>query len=154
MRAIQGVLLVAMLVSPAVASGQSSFELYGAAGPTLLDSGNSVAVGAGFSPTSYLTVVFNFERTHLVSRTERYDDIISIFRGGTLFLGTTEVRYTPFHRNRVGPFVLAGMATGASRPNVNETFRNPVTNYVLAVFLGGGINVPLGDGMTFFADAA
>lgn len=153
MRAIPGLVLVSMLVAPAIANGQSSFELYGAAGPTISDAGNSVAVGAGFSPTSYLTMVFNFERTHVSTRTERHDNVISSFRGGTLFLGTAEVRYTPFRRHRLGPFALAGMASGVSRLNVNEIFRNPATNYVRAVFLGGGVNVPVGDRITVFGDA-
>jgi hypothetical protein len=39
-----------------------------------------------------------------------------------------------------------------SRPNVNEIFRNRVTNYVQAIFLGGGVHVPLGERMTVFAD--
>ena len=152
MRIISAVMFLTLVVSPAVASGQS-LELYGSAGPTITDTGNSFAAGAGFSPTSYLTMVFTFERTHLSTRTRRYDDVVSSFRGGTLFLGNAEVRYTPFRRNRVGPYALAGLATGVSRPNVNELFRNRVTNHVQAIFLGGGVHVPLGERMTVFADA-
>jgi hypothetical protein len=146
------VLFVILLLSPTAANGQS-LELYGSAGPTLTDTGNSFAAGAGFSPTSYLTLVFTFERTHLSTETKRDDDVISSFRGGTLFLGTAEVRYTPFRRNRVGPFALAGLATGVSRPNVNELFRNPATNFVQAMFVGGGVQAPVGERMTVFAEA-
>jgi hypothetical protein len=145
-------MLLILLVAPAVANGQS-LELYGSAGPTITDTGNSFAAGAGFSPTSYLALVFTFERTHLSTRTRRYDNVASSFRGGTLFLGTAEVRYTPFRRNRVGPFALAGLATGVSRPNVSEIFRDAVTNHVQAFFVGGGVQVPVGERITVFADA-
>lgn len=148
-----GVLLfVILLLSPGVASAQS-FGLYGSAGPTLIDAGHSFAAGAGFSPASRLSFVFGFERTHLSSRTTRDRDTVSHFRGGTLFLGTAEVRFAPLGRGRVGPFALAGIAAGVSRPNVNEVFPDPVTNGARALFFGGGIDVPLGDRFSIIADA-
>jgi hypothetical protein len=144
-------MLLMLLVSPHVASSQS-LELLGSAGPTITDTGSSFAVGAGFSPTSRITVLFNFERTHLASRTTRHDDVISSFRGGTLFLGTGEFRYTPFGRARFGPYALAGVAAGVSQPNVNDQFRDRVTNPVRGMFVGGGVNVPAGERLTIFAD--
>lgn len=42
------------------------------------------------------------------------------FRGGTLLLGTAELRFAPLGRRRWGPFALAGVAAGQSRRNVNE----------------------------------
>ena len=45
------------------------------------------------------------------------------------------------------------MAAGVSHPNVNDVFTDRVTNEVRAFFLGGGINVPLGNQLTVFADA-
>jgi hypothetical protein len=140
------------LTMPDVTHGQS-FELHGSAGPTITDRGNSFALGAGFSPTSRLTVVVGVDRTHLSSRTRREGDVTSTFRGGTLLLGTAEVRFAPFAGARVGPFALAGVAAGVSRPNVNETFPTRVRNDVRAVFVGGGVNVPLSDTLAFVADA-
>jgi hypothetical protein len=140
-----------MMISPAVAHGQS-MELYGAAGPTITDAGNSLAIGAGFSPTSRLTVGFNFERTHLSSWTRRDGDVTSFFRGGTLFLGTAELRVVPFRRDRFGPYGLTGIAIGLSRPNVNALFPNRVTNEVRAIFAGAGLQAPLGERITVFAD--
>ena len=141
-----------LLVGPRVANAQS-FGLYGSAGPTITDAGNSFAAGAGFSPTSRLSIVFGFDRTRISSRTTRSQDSISHFRGGTLFLGTAELRFAPFGHGRFGPFGLAGLAAGVSRPNVNDVFRNRITNDVRAIFFGGGIDVPLGDGLSLFADA-
>jgi hypothetical protein len=144
-------MLLMLLVSPGVANSQS-LELFGSAGPTITDVGNSFAVGAGFSPTDYITLVFNFDRTHLSSQSSRDGDVFSYFRGGTLFLGTGEIRYTPFRRHRFGPYGLAGVAAGVSRPNVTEIFQNRITNAVRGIFMGGGVNVPLSEQMTVFAD--
>jgi hypothetical protein len=136
---------------PGVAKGQS-LELFGSAGPTLTDPGNSVAVGAGFSPHSRLTLVFTFDRTHLESRTTTYPGGFSSSRGGTLYVGAAELRVVPFGRARFGPYGLAGLATGMSRPNVNDRFPDRVTNRVAAMFLGGGVQVPLGERFTVFGD--
>lgn len=147
------VLLFLLLLLPPNLANAQSFGLYGSAGPTITDAGHSFAAGAGFSPTSRLSFVFSFERTHLSRRTTRDRDTVSNFRGGTLSLGTAEVRFAPFGRGRVGPFALAGIAAGVSRPNVNDVFPDPVTNDVRAFFFGGGIDVPLGDRLSVFADA-
>jgi hypothetical protein len=144
-------LVCLMLTAPAVAAGQS-FELFGSAGPTISDAGHSVAVGAGLSPHPRLTLVFTFDRTHLESRTTRYPDGFSTFRGGTLYLGAAELRVLPFGRHRVGPYGLAGLATGFSRPNVTDRFTDRVTNRVGAMFLGGGIHIPVNERITLFAD--
>jgi hypothetical protein len=146
------VLLFVMSIVSARAANSQSFEVYGSAGPTITDTGHSFAAGAGFSPASRIGIVFNFERTHLSSRTTRDRDVVSSFRGGTLFVGTAEARFLPFGRSRVGPFALAGFAAGVSRPNVNATFPERVTNDVRAFFAGGGIHAPVGDRLTVFAD--
>jgi hypothetical protein len=140
-----------LLISPGVAQAQS-FELFGSGGPTVTDAGNSFAVGAGFSPAPYLTLAFSFDRTHISSRTTRTPDSVSSFRGGTLFLGTGEVRVSPFARHRVRPFGLVGFAAGISRPNVNEVFQDRITNPVRAMVVGGGIEVPLDEHFAIFAD--
>jgi len=49
-------LVFLLLLSPAIASAES-FALQGAAGPTVIDSGYSLAGGIGYSPTSQLTVL-------------------------------------------------------------------------------------------------
>jgi hypothetical protein len=146
------VITLLLMSGPGIASGQS-LVLHGAAGPTLIDSGYSIAAGIGFSPTSHLTVLLNVERTHLSGET-RADrpGSISVFRGGTLTLGAAELRIAPLGRGRVGPYAIAGFAAGQSRPNVNEAFPDPVTNDARAVFFGGGIDVPVAERVTFFAD--
>jgi hypothetical protein len=152
MRLLPAVMFLMLLVPPTVARGQS-LELRGSAGPTMLDAGNSVAAGVGLSPTSWLTIVVNGERTHVSSRITRDGQVVSASRGGTLLLGTTEVRFGPFGRRRLGPFALAGLAAGVSRPNVNDLFPHRVTNGVLAMFFGGGVAAPLGERLAVFADA-
>ena len=151
MRNLLALMSLVWLGSPGVANGQS-FELHGSAGPTMTDTGNSLAAGAGFSPTSRLTIVFDFERTHLSSRTSRNGGVVSSFRGGTLLLGTAGLRFEPFGRDRFGPFGVAGVAAGVSRPNVNDMFPGRVTNSVRAMFVGGGVHVPFG-ALAVFADA-
>ena len=153
MRLIPGVVTVLLLMFPAIARGQT-WMVHGAAGPTVTDSGYSLAAGAGFSPTSRLTILFNAERTHLSSRFRTYPEgFTSAFRGGTLTLVTGEMRFAILGRHRVGPYVLTGVAAGVSRPNVTPIFPTPVTNQVLASFFGAGIRVPLGDKVAVFADA-
>lgn len=152
MRVIRGQIFLLFLVTPCIASAQS-FVLQGSAGPTLVDSGYSLAGGVGYSPTSHLTVQFDVERTHLSSRLSSDGrGGFAGFRGGTLTLGSAQLRVTPFGRDRVGPYGLAGFAAGVSRPNVNEMFPDPVTNDVRAIFFGGGIHVPLHERLSLFAD--
>jgi hypothetical protein len=149
--AIRALVFLMTLALPALASGQS-FELFGSAGPTLTDLGNSVAAGAGFSPTSRVTIAGTFERTHLSSRIEQHASGSSAFRGGTLYLGSGEVRVAPLGRTRIGPYGLAGFAAGVSHPNVNERFPDRVSNGVRALFFGGGLQVPIRDRLAAFVD--
>jgi hypothetical protein len=152
MRVIPVLVSLLLLATPKIAGAQS-LVLQGSAGPTLVDSGFSVAGGLGFSPTSHLTVLFDVERTYLSSRlTSDGRGGFSGFRGGTLTLGSAQLRVTPFGRDRVGPYGLVGFAAGVSRPNVNAQFPDPVTNDVRAIFFGGGIHVPLRERVSLFAD--
>lgn len=152
MRVMVSAILSLLLVSSA-ASGQSLL-LHGSAGPTLIDSGYSAAAGIGFSPASRLTVLLGAERTHLSSEvTSDGRGGGSAFRGGTFTLGAAELRVELLGRDRVSPYLLGGIAAGVSRPNVNETFPDPVTNHVRAFFFGGGIHVPLRGGISMFGDA-
>lgn len=153
MRIIPGVLLLLSVILPSSAAGQS-FLVHGSAGPTMVDAGHSFAVGAGFSPASHVTVLFDLERTHLSSRV-RSDGRggFSAFRGGTMTMGAAELRVTLLSRDRITPYGLAGFGAGVSRPNVNEIFPEPRTNDVRAIFFGGGIHVPLRQQLSIFADA-
>jgi hypothetical protein len=152
---VRGILLLPVVALLAVAPSAEAqpFEVYAAAGPTLIDGGHSVAAGAGYSPVSRLTLLVAFERTHLSSRTRRDRNLVSNFRGGTLWLGSAEVRFAPLGRDRFGPFGLAGFAAGVSHPNVNAIFPNRISNDVRAIFAGGGIMAPLSERVTLFADA-
>jgi hypothetical protein len=143
-----------VLMSPSAASAQS-FQLQASAGPTIIDNGYSLAAGGGFTAGSRLSVLIDWERTHISSDIQRdaLGRVMSASRGGTLTLATGELRIGVLPRNRVGPYGLAGFALGTSRPNVNEAFPNAVTNDLQAVFFGGGVHVPLGARASLFADA-
>lgn len=151
MRFFTGFISALLLWCPVAASAQS-FVVQGAGGPTLVDTGHSLAAGIGFSPNSRLTILFDVERTHLSSQVRSTGDSVSSFRGGTLTLGTAELQVSLFGRDRVSPYGLAGFAAGVSRPNVNQQFPDPVTNDVRAVFFGGGLHVPVNERLGFFAD--
>ncbi len=146
-------LVAAIILTGPQAARSQSIELYGSAGPTLIDAGNSVAAGIAFSPTSRLSILGSVERTHLASQTRRDGNVVSNFRGGTFYVGSAEVRFTPLDHGRVRPFALGGFAAGVSKPNVTAVFPTPVTNDVRALFAGGGVSVPLGARVNLFADA-
>ena len=152
MRFIPGLFVLLWLAGPSAAHAQP-FSIFASGGPTLTDSGYSVAAGVGLAATSHLAFDVSVERTHLA--TEVSSDgrgVTSTFRGGTMTLGSGQLRVSIFDSNRLGPYGLVGFAAGVSRPNVNETFPTPVTNDVRAVFLGGGLHAPLGDRVSAFAD--
>ena len=152
MRRIPYLFCLMLLMAPAAAKAQS-FEVYGSGGPVINDPGSSFAVGAGIGAGSRLTILFNLERTHVPTRTRFDQNVYSASRGGTILLGTAEVRFAFLGRGRLGPFALAGIAAGVSKPNVNEIFPTPITNDVRAIFFGGGIDVPINTALSVFADA-
>lgn len=143
-------LLILASADPAVAQ---SVSVHGSAGPTLRDSGYSLAAGVGFSPTSRLTLMVGYDQTHLSSWTRTDGRSISSFRGGTLFQAAAELQVRPFGRARLGPYGLAGLAAGRSRLNVNAVFPNPITNDVRVAFVGGGVHVPVRERVSIFLDA-
>ncbi|MGB2714025.1 MAG: hypothetical protein WBC51_07590 [Vicinamibacterales bacterium] len=141
-----------LLASRGVANAQS-FGVHGFAGPILRESGYSVAAGVEFSPISYVAFVFNVERMHIASRVDRDGDVISTFRGATLTLGTAELRVTPFGHQRIGPYGLIGTGAGVARPNEDQRFPGEgTTGSVRAVFLGGGLQVPVRQRLRIFAE--
>jgi len=151
MRIITAVFIALLLATPTAARAQG-VSVHAAGGPTLADPGYSLAAGFGFSPTPRITLMANVERAHLPSRRQEFPGSISYFRGGTFTLGSAELRVSLFPRDRVSPYGLVGFAAGRSRPNVTDIFPTPVANAVRAPFAGGGVQVPLGDRLSLFAD--
>lgn len=149
------VLSLLLVLVPAIASAQSpgsSFSIQAAAGPTIVDSGHTVAAAVGFSPWSRVTFLLDVQRTRINSRTTRTDSTRSEFRGGTMTAVSGEVRVGLWPANRMTPYVLAGLGRGESRPTVNEVFPDPVTNEVGFLFFGAGVHVPVRDHLSFFGD--
>jgi hypothetical protein len=120
----------------------------------MADPGHSLAAGVGFSPMSHVTFIIDVERTHLSSQIRTYDyGVTSAFRGGTVTLVAPALRLSLLGNDRIGPYGLVGLAVGVSRPNVTDLFPNRVSSEVRAPFAGGGIQVPLRNHLTLFADA-
>lgn len=63
-----------------------------------------------------------------------------------------ELRVSLLPHDRVGPYVLAGVATGQWTGNVTSTFPDPLEEAVAAPFAGAGIQVPLGSRLSLFVD--
>jgi hypothetical protein len=151
MRVIPILVCVLFAVCRGNAAGQS-LVLQAAAGPTIIDTGYSAAAGIGFFPTSRVAVLVDVERTHLSTRVRTHATGGSIFRGGTLTLAAPQLRVTLFDRDRLGPYGVVGFAVGVSQPNVTRMFRDRITNSARAVFVGGGIHVPVQERLSVFAD--
>ena len=153
------VALLALVVAPAAAQAQSfnpSFSVQAAAGPTVVNSGHTVAAAIGFSPWSRVTFLLDVQRTELSSRVTPYPlndrNPYIEFRGGTITAVSGEVRVALFAPDRITPYVLAGFGGGESRPTVNEYFPEAVRNDVGFVFFGGGVQVPVRDHLSVFGD--
>ena len=151
MRMLPVVVSLLVLSGPVVTHSQS-LVVHGSAGPTLVDRGYSLAGGAGWTPGSRLTVALGLEHTHLFSRERRDGRGDTTFRGGAITLGVAELRVALFGRDRVTPYLVGGLATGRSRPNVTATFPARVTNGVHAVFGNAGVHVPLRSHVGLYAD--
>jgi hypothetical protein len=155
MRVLCVVALLSVLV-PSFGSAQplsSSVSIQAAAGPTVSDKGHNVSAAVGYSPISRVTIFLDVQRTHLSSRITRHERGLSAFRGGTMTAVSGEVRVGLWPVQRVTPYMLAGLGAGVSRPNVNATFPDPVTNDARFMFFGGGVHVPLRERLSVFGDA-
>jgi hypothetical protein len=151
-----GVLSLLLVLVPSVGSAQSltsSVSVQAAAGPTLSDSGHNLSAAVGFTPLSRVTLFLDVQRTHLSSRLTRHERGFTAFRGGTMTAVSGEVRVGLWPVHRVTPYVLGGLGAGVSRPNVNSTFPEAVTNDARFMFFGGGVHVPLRERLSVFGDA-
>jgi hypothetical protein len=141
------------------AAQTSSLSAHAGGGLTLLDAGHNLSGGVAWSPLSRVTLMLGVERTHLDSRVTTQTDgpgghpITSRFRGGTLTAVSGTIRVSLFAEGRVTPYVLAGVGTGVSKPNVNEHFPTPVSNGVVFGMAGAGLSVPVRDHLSVFGDA-
>ena len=151
MRIIPAALIALVLATPTIAGAQG-VSVQAAAGPTTRDPGYSVAAGIGFSPISRLTILANIEHSYQPSQVTSYPGGVSYFRGGSVTLGTAEVRASLFGRDRISPYGLVGFGTGRARPNVDATFPMRSESDVVSPFAGGGLHVPLGDHLLLFGD--
>jgi hypothetical protein len=154
--------LLLLFLSPQVVAGQTldaasagldRFSLEVGAGPLLNSGGHTLSAAFGFSPISRVDLVVNVERDHLPFQRTTFSDGFSITRGGTLTSVSGEVRASVFPPDRVSPYALAGIGGGVSRPTVNDAFPDPVENDLRVVYFGGGLRVPIRNGLSVFGDA-
>jgi opacity protein-like surface antigen len=153
------VALLALVLAPAAAQAQSfnpSFSVQAAAGPTLVESGYTVSVAAGYSPWSRVTFLLDVQRTQQNPRITRTDtpeySSVSTFRGGTMTAVSGEARVGLFPASRWTPYVMAGFGRGISHPTVNQDFPTRVENQTRFIFFGGGVHVPVREHLSFFGD--
>lgn len=152
MRNIICLTFLILLASQGTADAQS-FGVHGSAGPTLRDTGYSVAAGVDLSPVPYLAVVFNVEQTYIASQVSTYGNVISRSRGARMTLGTAELRVRPFGHKRIGPYGLIGTGIGVARPNEDALFpEEGTTGRVRSVFVGGGLHAPIRERLSIFAE--
>jgi hypothetical protein len=118
----------------------------------MVDPGHNVSAAVGFSPMPRVTLLLDVQRTHIASRVTRQDRGGSVFRGGTMTAVSGEARVSLWPVQRVTPYALAGFGAGVSRPNVNPTFPDAVTNSARFMFFGGGVQVPLRERLSVFGD--
>ena len=140
-----------LLLAPSAAA--QTLGVQGSAGATLVDAGYNFSAAVVFAPSDRVSIALGYDHTHIESRTRTTGIETSSFRGGTLYLGSAEVKVTLFRRNRAGPYGLAGLAAGWARPNVNAVFPDRITNDARAILVGGGVHVPVGERASVFADA-
>ncbi len=161
-RSVTIVPLLLLFLSPQVVTGQTPdtaregfdrLSLQGGAGPLLNSGGHTLSAAFGFSPVSRVDLVVNVERDHLPFQRDTFSDGFSITRGGTLTSVSGEVRASVFPPHRVSPYGLAGIGAGVSRPTVNDAFPDPVENDLRVVYFGGGLRVPIRNGLSVFGDA-
>ena len=148
--------LVCVLM-PTSATGQTPtaserLSLQAAAGLSVIDEGHVLSAGVGYSPLSWLELLVIAERIHLPFQLERFPGGSSVTRGGTLTFVSGELRLALRPPDRVSPFALAGVGGGVSRPNVNAHFPDPVRNDLRVVYVGGGLRVPLRQGLSVLGD--
>ena len=146
---------VLSLVAPAVAAGQTTpVSVQGAVGSNVNVAGNTQSLSVGVGLGDRFDVVASAERIHLPTEVTRHEHGSSATRGGTTKFISGELRFSPVTLGRLSPYALVGAGRGTSRPNVNETFPDPVRHDDTTVIIGGGgARVALTRHLNAFADA-
>ena len=130
------------------------FSLHVGFGSHLKDGGDLESLSFGYTGWRTVTLLVNVERNHIPVRRRSFEGGGSVTRGGTLLSAAGEVRYTAPLPSRVSPFVMAGLGGGVSRPNVDETFPDAVTNTVTMAYAGGGVRIRVHPPVDLFGDLA
>lgn len=143
--------------APDDANRPGPLSVHVAAGATLAHAdegrGDLQSVSIGYSPTPKLTVLVGGWRLYRPINVQRYPDGVTAYtRGGTTQFVSGEVRFMFGSGERVVPYAFTGGGFGVSRSNVNDIFRDRVTNAAYVAFGGGGLSVPLGPRLSASGD--
>ena len=149
--------VLVFLALPGVASAQTAaagnsdkrISVYASAGPTMVDAGNSLSAGVGFTPTPRLTLSASVQRDHLNYRSEEFFS----FRGGTVTTVAGDVRFNVAPGQRVSPYIFGGMGWGISRPNTAGQFTSYVSNRAQTAFAGAGLEIAVAPRVSIVGDA-
>jgi hypothetical protein len=128
------------------------FSLHAGLGSHLNDGGDLQSLSFGYSGLRPVTLLVSVERNHVPARVRTYTGGGAATRGGTVTAITGEVRYSPMVNRRLSPYVMAALGGGISRPNVNPTFPDAVSNVATIVHAGGGLRVRLRPRIDLFVD--
>jgi hypothetical protein len=150
---VEALVVVAVLsfLAPAIAAGQG-VSIQGAAGSNIDLGGNTQAISVGVAAGRRVEFLVSGERIHVPTKVTQFPNGSSATRHGTSTFVSGEVRFLPLTFERISPYALAGLGAGKTRLNVNDIFPNPVTNNTRLMFFGGGLRVPVTDGLSVFGD--
>ena len=121
--------------------------LQGSVGTNLRVWGDNEAVSIGVAPDDGHELLLSVERVHWPTQRSN-----GVTRGGTTTFISGEARFIATRFTRVSPYWLVGYGRGISRPNVNETFPDPVRNSAWVAFGGGGVRKHVNAHISAFVD--
>lgn len=140
---------------PGFASAQGTggpISVHASAGTNVNVGGNTQSVAVGVATGPRVSFLLGAERLHMPTEVTEFEDGSSVTRGGTATFVSGEIRVLPLTRDRVSPYLLAGLGVGVSRPNVNEMFPDEITNRAVFSFFGGGVHAPVTSRLSVFGD--
>jgi hypothetical protein len=114
--------------------------------------GDAQSVSIGYSPTPKVTLLASGWRMRTPTRMRRYSGVTTFNRGDTAQFVSGEVHFRFGPVERVAPYAFVGGGIGISRPNVDDTFPDRVTNFARVMIGGGGLSWPVGQRLNISGD--
>jgi hypothetical protein len=121
-------------------------------GGLLNGGGTDLSASIGYRLTRRLTADAAAELIHIPSDVHLYDNGYSVSRGASMRFVSGAIRVVLLPSRRASPYALAGIGVGTSHPNVNQYFRDSVTNTMRVAFAGGGLRFEINPRVSVIAD--